>query len=95
MKAIIYARKSTDREDRQIQSLTDQLKWCEETAQNLWYDVVDIISESITGKTPEIRPWFKKMLKLLKEWKADRVITWKVNRLARNPIDQSYIEWYL
>ena len=95
MKAIIYCRKSTDREDRQVQSLTDQLKWCEDIAKNLWYDVVDTISESITGKTPEIRPGFKKMLKLLKEWKAERIITWKVNRLARNPIDQSYIEWYL
>ena len=94
-KCIIYCRKSTDREDRQIQSLTDQRKWCEEIAQNLGYDVVEVISESISGKNPETRPGFKKMLKMLKDGKADRIITWKANRLARNPIDQSYIEWYV
>ena len=95
MKVIIYCRKSTDREDRQVQSLGDQLKWCQEMAQNLSYDVVTVISEAMSAKNPETRPEFKKMLNLLKSWKADGVITWKCNRLARNPIDQSYIEWYL
>jgi DNA invertase Pin-like site-specific DNA recombinase len=66
MKAIIYARKSTDREDRQVQSLTDQRKWCDDMAQTLGYDVIETISEAITGKNPETRPGFKKMLKMLK-----------------------------
>ncbi len=95
MKAIIYCRKSTDREDRQVQSLDDQIAWCRETAKSLGYEVVEEISEAISAKTPEKRPGFKKMLKSIKEWKAEIIITWKCNRLARNPIDQSYIEWYL
>lgn len=32
---------------------------------------------------------------MLKDGVADSIISYKTNRLARNPIDQSYIEWYL
>lgn len=95
MKAIIYCRKSTDREDKQVQSLDDQLAWCRETAKTLGYEVIEEITEAISAKTPDKRPGFKRMLGMLKKWEADRIITWKANRLARNPIDQSYIEWYL
>lgn len=56
MKTIIYCRKSTDREDRQVQSLTDQKKWCEDMAKTLEYEVVEVISEAITGKNPDTRP---------------------------------------
>lgn len=87
MKAIIYCRKSTDREDMQVQSLDDQLKFCRDTAQALGYEVVEEITESMSAKNPEKRPGFKKMMKMLGD-KADVVITWKVNRLARNPVDQ-------
>jgi DNA invertase Pin-like site-specific DNA recombinase len=52
MKAIIYLRKSTDREDKQVQSLEAQQKWCREYCEMHGFDVVKEISESKSAKQP-------------------------------------------
>ncbi len=49
--AIIYCRKSTDREDRQTNSLEHQLKNCRKSAENNALVVLDEIQESVSAKT--------------------------------------------
>ncbi|HBI40698.1 MAG TPA: hypothetical protein DDY16_07110 [Tenacibaculum sp.] len=49
--AIIYCRKSTDREDRQTNSLEHQLNNCRKSAENNGLVVLDEIQESVSAKT--------------------------------------------
>ena len=94
MKAIIYCRKSTDRSDRQQLSVENQVEEAERIAQREWLEIVEIIRESKSAKDPW-RPGFNKMMSLINKWKVDCIITWKLNRLARNPIDEGSIKWSL
>jgi len=49
--AIIYCRKSTDREDRQTNSLQHQINNCRNTAKTNDLVVLDEIQESVSAKT--------------------------------------------
>jgi len=80
MKAIIYCRKSTDREDRQQLSLKAQVEECKKMVENEWYEIVEVIEESMTAKKPW-RTEFAKMMQMFYEWQADVIVTWKLNRL--------------
>ena len=95
IKYFIYARKSTESEDRQIVSIDDQISELKKiaTAKNL--NVVDILFESKSAKKPGNRVVFDKMLKRIKNGEANGIICWKLNRLARNPIDGGKISWAL
>lgn len=92
MKAIIYCRKSTDRSDRQQLSISSQESEARKIAQREWLKVVEVFRETKSAKEPW-RPLFNEMMALLSSWKADCVITWKLNRLARNPVDEWTIKW--
>lgn len=94
MKYILYCRKSTEDSDRQIQSIEDQKRAMEELAQTKEIEIVKTLSESKSAKEPG-RPEFEKMLKLIRSGKADGIITWKLDRLARNPMDGGNIIWML
>ena len=87
MKAIIYCRKSTDRWDRQQLSISAQEKEARAIAKREWLQVIAVFSETQSAKDPW-RPLFNEMMKLLNNWKAEYIITWKLNRLARNAIDE-------
>ena len=80
----IYARKSTDSEDKQERSLGDQLIECKEMALRDGLRVVKIYEESMSAKEPDIRPKFREMMDELQKGKYDGVIAWHPNRLARN-----------
>jgi len=89
MKAIIYYRKSTDRDDRQANSLEHQLTNCRKTAQANNLDVIKEIGESRSAKTEFKRDWFNEMIRLCKRWKVDYLICDEPKRLSRNNIDTS------
>lgn len=93
-KYFIYARKSTDSEDKQIASLEDQVHELNKLAERLGLNVVEVIEESQSAKEPG-RPLFNSMMKRLKKGEADGVLSWKLNRLARNSIDGGQIIWHL
>ena len=80
----MYCRKSTDSEDRQIQSIEDQEKELAKVIKRLDLEVVKKFCESKTAKQPG-RPMFNEMLKMLENGEADGILCWKINRLARNP----------
>lgn len=94
LRYLVYLRKSTDSEDRQIQSIEDQRKELERLASQLRLDIVGHYQENVSAKQPG-RPEFNRMLADIEKGKADGILCWKLNRLARNPIDGGQIQWML
>ena len=52
LKYVIYARKSSDSEDRQMASIPDQINEVKRIAETLELNVVEIITESCSAKAP-------------------------------------------
>lgn len=90
---VIYARKSTEDEGRQVRSINDQVYECQRLAESLGIKVSpdDIIRESKSAKVPGRRPLFAQMLKDIRDRKIDGIIAWHPDRLARNMIDAGTI----
>ena len=86
MRYFIYARKSTDDEDRQILSIEAQLKELREYAQRENLIVVNEIVEAKTAKKPG-RPLFNDILLQIEHGKAEGILAWHPDRLARNSVD--------
>jgi len=94
MRYIIFCRKSTDTEDKQVLSLESQENEFTRIAQNDNLNVIKIFKESRSAKAPD-RPVFDEMIQMFKDGKADAILCWKVDRLTRNPIDGGQIQWLL
>ncbi len=95
MKWAIYARKSTESTERQVQSIDDQIKFAKEVASRESLNVVEIISEAKSAKEPHKREGFKKLIALIDDGEVDGLIVWKIDRLSRNPIESATIQYYL
>jgi DNA invertase Pin-like site-specific DNA recombinase len=92
----LYARKSTDTEDKQVQSLGDQIKYMAEVAQREGLHIVgDPICESQSAKRPDVRPKFRALLEEVENGKIDGIVCWKLDRLSRNPADSGRIQQLL
>ena len=91
MNVIIYYRKSTDRDDKQANSLEHQLNNCRKTAELKSLKVFKEIWESRSAKTEGTRPWFNELIKICKTWKIDYIIIDETKRLSRNNIDTSRV----
>lgn len=94
LKYFIYARKSTESEDRQIHSIDDQFIRLRELAKLEGLEIVQEFYESKSAKEPG-RKQFNMMLEQIHKGKAHGILTWKADRLARNPIDGGQIQWML
>ena len=86
IKYFIYARKSTESEDRQARSIGDQLAELRELAAKEHLLVVETFIESRTAKTPG-RPVFNDMLARMEMGEASGLLVWAPDRLARNSLD--------
>jgi site-specific DNA recombinase len=91
MATIIYARKSTESEDRQVQSLDDQIRILKDLAEKENITVSEVIFESKSAKTPGSRPEFERLIGMINDGKVDGVLTWAINRLNRNLVDGGII----
>ena len=95
MKYLIYARKSSENEDRQVQSIDDQVNRLKKLAKERHLTISDIFIEAKSAKQPDSRPQFDKMLQAIESGEAEGVLCWQINRLSRNPIDSARVQWLL
>jgi len=91
---VIYARKSTESEDRQILSIDSQIKELANLAQRREFVIQHTFTESKSAKAPG-RPVFDEMLKAITKNKVSGILCWKLDRLARNPVDGAALIWAL
>ena len=92
----LYARKSTDTEDRQIQSLDDQVQHMGDLAKDRGLRIIGKpIREARSAKRPNNRPLFSELLQEIEDGKIDGIICWKVDRLSRNPTESGRLQQLL
>ena len=85
-KYFLYARKSTEDDDKQVMSIESQLYELREFARKEKLEILSEFQESKSAKTPG-RPIFGEMMSRIESGEADGVLTWHPDRLARNSID--------
>ena len=95
LRYFLYARKSSESEDRQIQSIDDQTNRLKKMAIDLDLNIKKIYTESKSAKKPNNRPIFDEMLQRIEDGEADGILCWQINRLSRNPIDSGKLSWLL
>ena len=90
----LYARKSTDVEDKQVLSIDAQINELREFAEREKIVIVAELIEKQSAKTPG-RPIFNAMLERLEAGEADGILAWHPDRLARNSVDGGRIIYML
>ncbi len=93
-KFFLYARKSTDVEDKQVRSIEDQIAELRAYAKQENLNVVDIFIEKQSAKIPG-RPIFNEMLNKIEQGEANGILAWHADRLARNSVDGGRIIYLL
>ena len=87
----LYARKSTDVEDKQVRSIEDQLAVLRALAKEQGLVISEEFIEKQSAKMPG-RPVFDGMLSRIQKGEAQGIVCWKLDRLARNPADGGTIQ---
>ncbi|EKD67326.1 MAG: resolvase protein, partial [uncultured bacterium] len=95
IKYFLYTRKSSESEDRQVQSIDDQIDRLKVLATQYKIKIVDTYKESKSAKQPNNRPMFTEMLERIERGEANGILCWQMNRLSRNPVDSGTLQWML
>ncbi|HEY4516175.1 MAG TPA: recombinase family protein [Candidatus Paceibacterota bacterium] len=93
-KYFLYARKSTDVEDKQVLSIDAQLTELREFAKRENLNIAQEFIEKQSAKVPG-RPIFNEMMKRVEKGDADCILSWHPDRLARNSVDGGKIVYFL
>ena len=93
-KFFLYARKSTDTEEKQVRSIDDQIAELKELAKKENLEIAKIFIEKQTAKEPG-RPVFNEMVFRIEKGEAEGILAWHPDRLARNSVDGGKIIWLL
>jgi DNA invertase Pin-like site-specific DNA recombinase len=90
---VIYSRKSLEDDDKQIQSISSQEDEMRNFATKCNLTIITpLFSESKSAKAPG-RPVFESMMKRVERGEIRGILCWKLDRLARNPVDGGRIIW--
>ena len=87
VKYCLYARKSTESDDKQALSIDSQVKEMLQIAERDGLDVVEIRREAHSAKDSGQRPVFKEILEDLRRDRFNGILTWAPDRLSRNAGD--------
>jgi DNA invertase Pin-like site-specific DNA recombinase len=93
-KYFLYARKSTEDDDRQVMSIEAQLFELREYARKENLEIVEEFQESKSAKTPG-RDIFGKMMEQVERGDGIGILAWHPDRLARNSVDGGQIVYLL
>lgn len=95
LKYFIYARRSSEAEDRQVLSLDAQVDEIRRTAARSGLQILgEPFLESKSAKAPG-RKVFNEVLDRIEKSEAQGILCWKIDRLARNPVDAGRVSWML
>src|SRR4051794_33987139 len=83
VRAIVYARVSTDAQERDGTSLDTQERTCVELALAAGWQVVECVRDAASGYSLD-RPGITRIRQLLLRGAVDRVVAYAVDRLSRN-----------
>ncbi|KKU09054.1 MAG: Recombinase [Candidatus Uhrbacteria bacterium GW2011_GWE2_45_35] len=87
VKYCLYARKSTESEERQVLSIDSQIKEMLQLAEREGLDVTEIRRESHSAKATGQRPIYNELLADIRLGKFGGILTWAPDRLSRNAGD--------
>lgn len=83
----LYARKSSESDERQALSIDSQVDEMLEQAKREKIKIVDVRRESHSAKDSGERPVFNELIKDIRKGKFDGILTWAADRLSRNAGD--------
>ena len=84
---VLYARKSTEQDEKQALSIDSQVKEMLAIAEREGLDIIDIRRESHSAKDSGQRPVFKEILEDIRRDRYNGILTWAPDRLSRNAGD--------
>lgn len=87
IKYCLYARKSTEEEDKQALSIESQIKEMSTLAEREGLNVTEIKRESHSSKEVGQRVVYNQLLQEIREGKFNAILTWAPDRLSRNAGD--------
>ena len=83
----LYARKSTESEERQILSIDSQIKEMLQLAEREGLEVICMKRESHSAKETGQRPIFNEIVEEIRQGKFNGILTWAPDRISRNAGD--------
>lgn len=83
----LYARKSSEQDERQAMSIDSQLKEMQALAEREQLNVVETLQESHSAKESGSRPVFNQMILGLREGRYNACLVWDSSRCSRNAGD--------
>ncbi len=86
----LYARKSTESDDRQVLSIDSQIEETQKMAAAQGLKIVGVFKEQMSAKATG-RPKFNEMMDRIEKGEANGIIAWHPDRLARNASDSGRI----
>jgi len=87
IKYVLYARKSTESDEKQALSIDSQVKEMLAIAERDGLEIIDIRREAHSAKDSGQRPVFKEILEDLRRDRFNGILTWAPDRLSRNAGD--------
>ena len=86
-KYCLYARKSTESEERQVLSIDSQIKEMLQLAEREGLEIVCMKRESHSAKETGMRPIFNEIIEEIRAKKFNGILTWAPDRISRNAGD--------
>lgn len=87
IKYCLYARKSTESDEKQALSIESQVKEMLQIAERDGLEIIDIRRESHSAKDSGQRPVYKELLEDIRRSRFNGILTWAPDRLSRNAGD--------
>ena len=95
MKYAVYARKSSEDDDRQALSIPAQLQEMNELIHKSGEPSInekDLFFEEKSARKPGRRDEFNRLIEAIKDGVYDTIFCWHINRLSRNPLEGGIIQ---
>lgn len=86
-KFCLYARKSTEGDEKQAMSIDSQIKEMQALAERDGINILEIREERYSAKESGMRPVFNSVLNDIRDEKFNAILTWAPDRLSRNAGD--------